>query len=736
MVHNVNNRSKQNNKNERTMRKELGGSRLGAGKGMSINIPQRGRTTHNLSRVWRSSATTGTCIPFLTEIVMDGDTVDLDLSTHVRTLPTVGPLFGSFKLQLDVFEIPMRLYMKELHNAKFDIGRRMQQMAFPYVMAGGEAPNPSVSDPNQAQINPSALSAYLGLRGLGSPETLGTTFVTRKVQALPWLMYADIYKNYYANKQEKVGALIGATEAVVNSEILGYQWIQGDFTEENATNVISTWPAAATDTSEVVAAMTGGSAAHYLRIFATGQTPFRDMDHLYVPIYEDYNAATPDVTKLIDILPDVLAHPDKVSINDTQTRLNIRTDALDSIAGLVNTGMITVGKANSAWVSQVNGYIGREAATDWHPGVTTFPLTAIDDMRESLLSNSAMTGGVDITTIGGWTEFLQYMVPRSNQQGGSTEVSAQTVPNGGLMLKTYQSDRFNAWLDAEAFDLAQGGQFSVDYQTNINVQGGFLNMDTLNMVQKLYNLLNRVQATGNSYEDWREATWGGQVTRRYETPMFIGGMSAEIVFDEVVSTAQTGGAGLGENGALGSIGGRGRDQAHKGGRIKKRIEEPGFIIGIVSITPRIDYTNGNKWHMQLNTIDDLHKPDFDGIGFQDLVTDEMAAWDTTLDSNGNPTYNAVGKQPAWTEYTTAVNESYGDFAIDERGQFMTLSRRYRPGAAAAGQQRVLDLTTIIDPNKFNFAFANREPNAQNFWVQIGIDLKMRRKMSAQIMPIL
>ena len=50
------------------------------------------------------------------------------------------------------------------------------------------------------------------------------------------------------------------------------------------------------------------------------------------------------------------------------------------------------------------------------------------------------------------------------------------------------------------------------------------------------------------------------------------------------------------------------------------IDEPSYIMGIASLTPRVDYSNGTKFDMNLKTLDDLHKPQLDGIGFQDLIT--------------------------------------------------------------------------------------------------------------------
>ena len=35
---------------------------------------------------------------------------------------------------------------------------------------------------------------------------------------------------------------------------------------------------------------------------------------------------------------------------------------------------------------------------------------------------------------------------------------------------------------------------------------------------------------------------------------------------------------------------------------------------LASITPRISYSQGNKWDLNLKTLEDLHKPEFDQIG--------------------------------------------------------------------------------------------------------------------------
>jgi len=151
----------------------------------------------------------------------------------------------------------------------------------------------------------------------------------------------------------------------------------------------------------------------------------------------------------------------------------------------------------------------------------------------------------------------------------------------------------------------------------------------------------------------------------------------------------------------------------------------------------VDYSQGNKWDTNLRTMNDFHKPALDEIGFQDLITDQMAWFDTYVDATGQPNYRSAGKQPAWINYMTNVNQCRGSFAekvgnAGEQGQmFMTLNRQYTFGE---GDKGITDLTTYIDPNKYNNIFAYSASDSQNFWVQISNRIFARRKMSAKVIP--
>ena len=101
-------------------------------------------------------------------------------------------------------------------------------------------------------------------------------------------------------------------------------------------------------------------------------------------------------------------------------------------------------------------------------------------------------------------------------------------------------------------------------------------------------MLNRVAVSGGSYDDWLNAVYDHESYTRAESPVYLGGLIKELVFQEVVSNSQN------ENQPLGTLAGRGiLASKHKGGHVVCRVDEPSVILGIVSLTPRLDYSQGN-----------------------------------------------------------------------------------------------------------------------------------------------
>ena len=294
---------------------------------------------------------------------------------------------------------------------------------------------------------------------------------------------------------------------------------------------------------------------------------------------------------------------------------------------------------------------------------------------------------------------------------------------GGLILKTYDSDIFNNWVKTDWID----GENGISKITALKPdEDGTITMDALNLQQKVYNMLNRIAVSGGTYRDWLETVYtAGRYLDRPETPVFQGGMSQMIEFDEVVAT--TGNA---EGQVLGELAGRGyARQPNTSGKLHFQVEEPGYVMGIVAITPMIDYSQGNDFDLNLFTMDDLHKPALDGIGYQDLMNEQRVWW--TAEQNKTSIKDTTpGKSVAWIDYMTNFNRTFGNFAAGESEDFMVLNRNYERD----NNNGISNGSTYINPQEHIDIFADTALDSQNFWVQTACEITRRGNYSAKQIP--
>ena len=191
------------------MKKTIGKNTLGDGKKMQIAFNNYERSNHNLSYVWRNTQAPGTLVPFMKVLAMPGDTFDIDIESHILTHPTVGPLFGSYKFQADVFVCPIRLYNALLHNNALNIGLNMSKVKFLKFNL-----DMTLNTPVQ-NTNPSSLLNYLGIKSKGKEMAASGTGADQKMNAIPAIAYYDIFKNFYANKQEEKFYVLGQDQQYI-----------------------------------------------------------------------------------------------------------------------------------------------------------------------------------------------------------------------------------------------------------------------------------------------------------------------------------------------------------------------------------------------------------------------------------------------------------------------------------------------------------------------------------------
>lgn len=661
------------------MKVNIGKNTLGDSDKMSVSLKEYGRSTHNLSSAWRSPMGVGTLVPFMKLIGLPGDTFNIDLDTQIMTHPTVGPLFGNFKFQADVFTCPIRLYNAMLHNNTLNIGLDMSKVKLP--KAGMWLTN--------YKSGKGSLLEYMGIRK--QPRNSSLTGKIGYYNIVPFLAYYDVFKNYYANKQEERFHVMGGSRI------------------QNATTIVT-----------------------------TGWKGLKDIGTESALLYEGAESEAKITITGTDInLDDIKTFQYKLDSNIIEMRFFPKE--IDNYFNILekSANKVVLGLKRQYYFFNNNfrGEIGTEftlsgstqniaQGTVAETYTSSFPLTEIDDLREYILSKGREEILINKESDDKLKSLFIYNVlfsPNPEKDGTAQSIPPiGTLEMGGLCLKTYQSDLYNNWVNKEWVD----GDNGINAVTDVDVSDGKLNLDALNLAQKVYNMLNRIAISGGSYKDWIETVYTTDYYFRAETPVYEGGMSTTIDFEAVVSNSASMASGIEE--PLGSLAGRGFNRGKKGGSIVIKCNEPCYIIGIASITPNVDYSQGNDWDMmQIKTMDDLHKPQLDGIGYQDLLSNQMHGRANTND--------AIGKQPAWLNYMTDVNRTYADFAAGETESYMVLNRVYDVNEATG---EITNPSTYISPKDYTYIFATNTDTNRDFWVQIGKRIIARRVMSAAQIPLM
>lgn len=653
----------------------LGKNTLGDNNKMKVAMRDYDMSTHDISTIFRSSVGVGMLIPFCKILCQKGDIIDLNLINKTLSQPTLGPLFGSFKLQHFMFFGGFRLYNSWLHNNRTGIGMKMSDIKLPMMKANTSGTATEAT----TNISASALYKYLGWSKSRRTGANATTGVLKN--GVPLLMYLDIFKNFFANTQEdKFYMLKGAGEITFN--------LTNTYKKLN-------------DGIYII-----GKNQETIKITNTTTIQVG----LILNKYEEFWSS--------------------IEVKILNSKGSVLTKKLAELTTNTSTSTITLNNVDADPFATILLFsTTKDTAKFIKTELGQYNLKILDQIRDVILHKKGNeTLIITSSSVGesenGSTDLAKFVDEMINSQANRL---------GGMLLKTYDSDIFNNWVKTDWID-GKGGITEIT-SIDITANDGKLTMDALNLQQKVYNMLNRIAVSGGTYRDWLETVYtAGKYLDRPETPVFIGGMTQYIEFDEVISksAAETayGRQPLGDIAAIGR-GGKPLNNGH----IHYQCEEPGYIMGLMAITPMIDYSQGNDFDLNLQTIDDLHKPALDGIGFQDLIQEQMVGETSKYEGGGNINnikHLAANKTVAWIDYMTNYNRTYGDFAAGEALDFMVLNRRYE----VSNNNTIEDLTTYIDPQKHIEIFADTSIDSQNFWVQTVVQATRRGNYSAKQIPFL
>lgn len=189
---------------------------------------------------------------------------------------------------------------------------------------------------------------------------------------------------------------------------------------------------------------------------------------------------------------------------------------------------------------------------------------------------------------------------------------------------------------------------------------------------------------------------------RLQRPEYITGMKTPIKISEVLNTT-----GAAADGSLpqGNMSGHGITYAN--GNYGKYIsKEYGVIMGITRVLPTAVYFQGieRQWLKYTDRYEHAF-PSLAHLGEQAVYNDELFAFRTANDG-----MDPFGYLPRFAEYKTAFNRLAGD---------LRTTLNYWTAARNFGEDTVLNKEFIqVDPDNFDFIFADTDPNDDKLIVTI------------------
>lgn len=203
-----------------------------------------------------------------------------------------------------------------------------------------------------------------------------------------------------------------------------------------------------------------------------------------------------------------------------------------------------------------------------------------------------------------------------------------------------------------------------------------------------------------------------------DMPEFIGGHSEIINVSQISQTSESS-----SDSPLGSYAGQGYVMGSSRNKIRKYFDEPGFLIGIVSISPVPNYSQILPKMYTKRDVLDYFFPEFGHIGLQPITYKEICPLQAV--NSGDNVTDTFGYQRAWYDYLASIDEVHGEFRTTLRDFLINRVYDKKPTLSP-------DFLTI-DPSQTNNIFSVTETN-DKFIGLIHVGLKMKRPIPKYGIP--
>lgn len=225
---------------------------------------------------------------------------------------------------------------------------------------------------------------------------------------------------------------------------------------------------------------------------------------------------------------------------------------------------------------------------------------------------------------------------------------------------------------------------------------------TVNELRRVVRLQEWLEANATGGGRYVEQMWVHFGVRssdaRLQRPEYLGGGMNAVSVSEVLATAES------AAGPQGNMAGHGISYGRTN-RFRRRFEEHGYVIGLMSILPKTAYQQGIPRHLARFDKFDYAWPKLAQIGEQEIKSKEI--W---YDPAESPSTNeeTFGYQSRYVEYKQTPSTVHGYFR--DSLAFWHMGRIF--------EERPLLNEEFVEANPTNRIFAVAEADDQNLWVHI------------------
>lgn len=341
-----------------------------------------------------------------------------------------------------------------------------------------------------------------------------------------------------------------------------------------------------------------------------------------------------------------------------------------------------------------------------------------------------------------------------------SEIDHLRYNHRGLLRRTLNNDFFTSFVSNANVELMKShANVSVD-----TIQGRqVVNVEQISLANRNWRIATRSLLWGTDWKDYNKVHYGVNLIIPYGKPQFLGALSSDVTFNDVISQAQTGdqNSPVDSNVNLGSRAGIAYGALKSSNKkfVEFNTKDEGYVMVLASLTPEVDYYQGidpmyyktnlqHSWMLELNSVgmQDFHSAWMSAIPVEHGLHSDSTSSSLPARIRWDMFDAAEHKVPIWYEYMAKYNQLHGLFTGENQLRYWVFSRPF-----TALQHLFGDLfgdpdepPTLVTapytstyglPEMFNYPFANIA-GTDNFQLQFNWDCKVSSMLDKQVIAYL